>query len=417
LKCRRKHLPLSLNTMTTNKENQTNRNIGLYIHLPFCQRKCSYCGFISLENQPEIVIRQYLRNLLVEAELQAEELKHKDDRNNRQYSIDSIYIGGGTPSLISGKDMIFLLDGIRRNMSVTDSAEITMESNPNSLTVKNLQDYYKAGINRLSIGVQSFDDGTLSSIGRLHDSACAVSAVGMAKNEGFENINIDLMFGLPGQTFNQWEESLNAAISLSPTHLSLYTLQIEEGTKLYKDYKADKLPLVDLKVDRASYHYAIQFLKKNGYNHYEISNFAKDNYVCRHNMKYWSLEEFIGLGLNASSYLDGIRWKNVSKMDQWTSIIDNKKLPIDIESIHQETHKDAMSTFIFTGLRRTEGISFVEFRSLFGLDFMNAYPEVMNQLKQYRNKGLLDWTNINTGRLWITEAGIDHSNEIMCEFV
>jgi oxygen-independent coproporphyrinogen III oxidase len=404
--------------MTINKVNQTNRNIGLYIHLPFCQRKCSYCGFLSLENQPEMVIKQYLINVLSEAKLQFDSLNHRmNGRNNSTYIVDTIYIGGGTPSLINGKDMLALLDGVRHIFSIADSAEITMESNPNSLTEENLLAYRKAGINRISIGVQSFDDGILAGIGRLHDSKGALKAVCMTKNAGFENINIDLMFGLPGQTFQQWEESLNAAVSLDPTHLSLYTLQIEEGTKLYQKYKADKLPLVDLDVDRACYHYAIEFLKKNGFNQYEISNFAKDNYECKHNIKYWSFEEFLGLGLGASSYVDGKRWENVSCMEQWTSQIENKTLPVDNESLHHESYKDAMGTFVFTGLRKTEGISFEDFKNRFGLDFFRAYAGCMNQLEQYRSQGQLDWSNCSTGRLWITEVGIDHSNEIMSEFV
>jgi oxygen-independent coproporphyrinogen III oxidase len=239
----------------------------------------------------------------------------------------------------------------------------------------------------------------------------------MAKEVGFENINLDLMFGLPGQTLQQWTGTLDRAVSLAPTHLSLYTLQIEEGTKLYQDYKADKLPLVDLSIDRACYHYAIELLKISGYNQYEISNFAKEGYDCKHNIKYWSLDDFLGLGLNASSYLDGKRWRNLSDLDQWTTAIEDCKPPIDYISLNQETLKDARGTFLFTGLRKTAGISFEEFKNRFGLDFFSAYAGSIDQLEQYRTQGYLDWSDSKTGRLWITELGIDNSNEIMSEFV
>jgi oxygen-independent coproporphyrinogen-3 oxidase len=355
---------------------------------------------------------------MAEAVLQFDNMmKNMTGSDKSPYVVDTIYIGGGTPSLINGRDMTALLEGIRQNWLLTDCAEITMESNPNSLTAENLLAYRKAGINRLSIGVQSFDDKILAEIGRLHNSKGAVAAVCMAKDAGYENINLDLMFGLPGQTFQQWQETLNVAVSLAPTHLSLYTLQIEEGTKLYQDYKSDKLPLVDLEVDRACYHYAIEFLKRYGYNQYEISNFAKDGYTCKHNVKYWSMDDFLGLGLNASSYLCGKRWRNLSGLDQWTAQIENGQLPIDPISQQQETQKDAMGTFLFTGLRKTAGISFYEFKDRFGADFFQSYPAILKQLKHYRNLGQLDWSDAKTGSLWITEAGIDHSNEIMSEFV
>lgn len=331
--------------------------------------------------------------------------------------IDTIYVGGGTPSLIDGTTMKKLLDGLRQRWTMSDGTEITIEANPNSLTTKNLLAYRDAGINRLSIGVQSFDDRILSQIGRLHDAHGAKKAISMAKEAGFENINLDLMFGLPGQTLQQWKATLQTAVSLKPTHLSLYTLQIEEGTKLYLDYKAEKLPLMDSAVDRACYHYAIDFLVKQGYKQYEISNFAMDGYQCKHNMKYWSMGNFLGLGLKASSYMEGERWANLSDLDQWTAEISKRRLPVDKNSVQHDTIKDAMGIYLFTGLRKTKGISFSAFRRRFGMDFFEAYAENLEQLCQYRREGRLDWTETPEGSLWITEFGMDHSNEIMSEFV
>lgn len=319
--------------------------------------------------------------------------------------------------MIQGTDMMSLLEGIRAHWTLKEDAEITMESNPNSLTAKNLHGYRKAGINRLSLGVQSFNNRLLGEIGRLHNSQAAIDAIAMAKFEGFTDINLDLMFGLPGQSLEEWKESLDTAVALAPTHLSLYTLQIEEGTKLYVDYKSEKLPMVDLDVDRACYHYAIDFLKHNGYNQYEISNFSKDGYVCKHNSKYWSMVDYLGLGLNASSYIDGTRWRNVSGLDLWTSLIHKGTLPLDSKTLQRDTVKDAIGIFLFTGLRKTQGISFQEFTRLFGLDFFQVYAGNMERLGHYRKLGLLDWSDPITGWLWITETGIDQSNEILTEFV
>lgn len=400
--------------MTINKK----RNLGLYIHLPFCQRKCSYCGFLSLENQTEVVIQQYLKNLELESELRFIQMKKQQDSDDvHPYEIDTIYIGGGTPSLVNGIDMITLLEGIQQSWAIAKNAEITMESNPNSLTSEHLKAYLKAGVNRLSIGVQSFNDRILVGIGRLHDSQTAIKAYYMAKDAGFTDINLDLIFGLPGQTLQEWKESLSIAVSLEPTHLSLYTLQIEEGTKLYDDYKSAKLPLIDDSNDRACYHYAIDFLRQHGYHQYEISNFAKDGYTCKHNIKYWSLGDYLGLGLNASSYVDGLRWRNLSVLESWTAQLQVGVLPMDTTTLQSDSLRDSMGIFVFTGLRRTEGISFSEFAQRFGIDFFQAYANTIRQLNRYRKQGWLDWSETKAGRLWITETGIDYSNEIMAEFV
>lgn len=399
--------------MTINKECQTKRKLGLYIHLPFCQKKCAYCGFVSLENQPYPVISQYLGDVLLETDLRIA-ASFKEDAS---FAVDTVYIGGGTPSLIEGIDMSAFLKKIKKSWHVVDDAEITMESNPNSLTSDKLIGYRKAGINRLSIGVQSFDDQLLKQIGRLHDATTAVKAVAMAREAGFEDINLDLIFGLPGQTLTQWKTTLERAVSLAPTHLSLYTLQIEEGTPLYRDYRAEKLPEIDTTIDRACYHLAIQFLKEDCYGQYEISNFSKNGYECQHNMKYWSMENFIGLGLNASSYLDGSRWTNLSDLDQFQTTLAAGRLPVNPDTIHLDTRSDAMGIFMFTGLRKTQGVAFDEFRTRFGIDFFQAYSENMDCINYFRQAGLINWTDSKNGSIWITEKGIDQSNQIMSEFV
>jgi oxygen-independent coproporphyrinogen III oxidase len=399
--------------MTINKEKQKKGKLGLYIHLPFCQKKCTYCGFLSLENQPYPIISQYLRDVLSETDLRIAE-SFKEDAS---FDVDTVFIGGGTPSLIEAIDMSAFLKVIKNSWHVVEDAEITMESNPNSLTLDKLIGYRKAGINRLSIGVQSFDDQLLKQIGRLHDVDTAVNAVAMAREAGFENINLDLIFGLPVQTLVQWEQSLVQAVSLAPTHLSLYTLQIEEGTQLYRDYRAEKLPEIDITIDRACYHLAIQFLKEHGYEQYEISNFSKKGYECQHNMKYWSMENFIGLGLNASSFLDGFRWTNLSDLEQFHTSLAAERLPVNPDTVHLDTPTDAMGIFMFTGLRKTQGVSFDAFRTRFGVDFFQAYSENLECINHYRQTGLLNWTDTQNGHILITEKGIDQSNQIMSEFV
>lgn len=394
--------------------------MGLYIHIPFCQRKCSYCGFCSLTNQTDEAITRYIHFLSDEFRLRRESLStffRNCYEPGAEPIVDSVFIGGGTPSLVSGADINKMLDEIRSLWALTTDAEITMESNPNSINHDNLNEYRNAGVNRLSIGVQSFDDGLLAQLGRLHDAQCARNSVEMARKAGFDNINLDLMFGLPNQTGRQWMDTLQTAVSLQPEHLSLYTLQIEEETPLYRDYKSEILPSVDPDLDRACYHQAIRFLKKYGYEQYEISNFSKHGRQCRHNLKYWSMENYAGFGLNASSHIDGCRWTNVSDMVEWEHALSCKQLPIN--SIHTKTDdmREGMGIFLFTGLRKTQGISFTEFNNRFGTGFFQAYSEILERLQAYRSDGLLEWSDPSNGYLWLTEAGIDCSNEIMAEFV
>lgn len=401
--------------------NRTGNRLGLYIHLPFCQRKCGYCGFLSMEAQPETVRRQYLDNLLREIAMRREWLDDitlgQPNQQENESFVDSIFIGGGTPSLLDGGEINRLLDGIRACWRLNDQAEITMEANPNSLSLKNLSGYLSAGVNRLSIGIQSFDDCILSELGRLHDAECGKASVAMAKQSGFENVNIDLMFGLPGQTMIQWIDSLHQAISLNPSHLSLYTLQLEEGTKFYQDYKVGKLPLVDAVMDRKCYHYAIDLLHQCGYDRYEISNFAKPGYECRHNLKYWSMGYFFGFGLAASSYFQGIRWSNQQNLGQWTDAVNANILPVDKTTVKKDSCQDEMGIFMFTGLRKASGISLLEFEKRFGVGFFQVFSERMERLEGYRRDGLLDWTDSGLGNLWLTDAGVDVSNQIMAEFV
>jgi oxygen-independent coproporphyrinogen III oxidase len=412
---------MTTNSRDPNQNNRQTRSIGLYIHLPFCQRKCNYCGFLSLEEHAEQIRKQYVDNLLQEIELRRDWLEEMKARLPRlcqsSVIVDSIFIGGGTPSLFEAAEIQRILDGIRASWQLDDQIEITMESNPNSLSHEKLIGYRKAGVNRLSIGIQSFDDGLLSQLGRLHDAKCGESSILMAKEAGFSNINLDFMFGLPGQRMDHWISSLQKAISLDPNHLSLYTLQIEEGTNFYRSYKSGALPLMDESLDRACYHQAIKLLNSFGYRRYEISNFAKAGQECRHNLKYWSMDDYLGFGLGASSYLQGNRWSNRRSLAEWTDSLSCRQLPIDAGTEKMDSKHDEIGIFMFTGLRKTCGVSLLEFEKRFGEGFFHVFASQRDLLEQYRNEGLIDWSESKTGNLWLTESGIDVSNQIMAEFV
>jgi len=389
--------------------------IGVYVHIPFCERKCNYCSFLSSAQFSRETLSEYTKYLLREVSL----IKQKGicGEHPCERPVDSIFIGGGTPSLLDEYDIGSLLGGLRKHFDLKKDTEITIETNPNSLNRSKLKAYLDAGVNRISIGLQSFDDEILARLGRLHTAEEGMAAVESARNAGFTNINLDLMFGIPGQSLDIWMKSLEEAVKLDPSHLSLYSLQIEEGTQLYNDYKLERIDSVDLTVDRQCYHDGIGYLSRNGFAQYEISNFSKMDFQCKHNMKYWNMEDFLGLGVGASSYLGGKRWKNITTRDGWFEQIEKNEVPKDVDSIENETLKSSMGIFMFTGLRKIKGISLTEFKERFHLSFFDAFKDNMPELMDCRKRGLLDWDAEGLGRVWLTENGIDVSNNIFECFV
>lgn len=325
--------------------------------------------------------------------------------------VDSIYIGGGTPSLLSEWDIGKLMDCIYNNFNVTDDAEITIEVNPAAVTDEKLKKYLRKGINRLSIGVQSFDNHVLGVLGRIHTKNDAFYCYQRAKKAGFDNINIDIMFGIPQQSMKMWKDTVRQAIFLRPAHISLYSLQVEEGTEIYrKIYKAQELEAVTEEADREMYHTALRMMRTAGYEHYEISNSALPGYSSRHNIKYWSYDEYLGIGLGASSFSGGVRFRNCSKMYDYVQAIKSKVAPIDAGSAEKFTKREEMGIFIFTGLRKAEGISLKDFRDTFGEALFEVYD--MGLLEKY--KGML---MLKDDRLFLSENGMDISNTIMAEFI
>lgn len=380
----------------------TTSNLGLYLHIPFCERKCRYCDFLSFPHAETNILKEYARALREEIRIQSEAWPYR--------LVDTIFIGGGTPSLLEPEDVKMLLDCIRDNFHVAIDPEITMEANPNSVTELKLAGYRAAGVNRLSLGIQSFDNDVLRFLGRLHDKNQAMNAYQKAKRAGFENINLDLMFGIPGQSMKKWTDTVRQATFLRPQHISLYSLSIEEGTPLRESLEKGEFRETPQAMDREMYHEALKMMKQAGYIHYEISNAALPGYEGRHNMKYWSYMEYLGLGLGASSFIHGSRYKNVENMIDYLACIKGHTAPIDAGSVVNYSPKEEMGIYIFTGLRRSGGISLEHFKKCFGTDLFDVYSDEVVR----KNRGLLVRTE---DRLYLTEYGMDVSNRIMSEFV
>lgn len=366
------------------------KKLGIYIHIPFCLSKCLYCGFYSHGGSSLAEQEAYIEELL--ADIAAYGREYAD-----RYTVDTVFIGGGTPSILPAAFIGRVLTAVRTAFMVAPDAEITIESNPKTLTLDKLQSYRDYGINRLSIGVQSLDDGILQKLGRPHNAADAVESFQLARVCGFENINLDLMFSVPGHTMEIWEKTLQQVAALGPEHISFYSLQIEEGTPFYDLFAAGKIDQIPDELDRQMYHRAIAMLREAGYDHYEISNAAKPDRACRHNLKYWSLEDYLGIGSAASSYMEGVRFTEGP-----------------FPEFHQNTPDDDMSEFVFTGLRKTCGIDLTEFADRFCQDFWQVYADRKEELQPFLESGALIEEN---GKLWLSEKGLDISNTIMAVFV
>ncbi len=361
---------------------------GLYIHIPFCIKKCRYCDFISFTDKCAFY-DEYIDALLVEAK------EYKD------LLFDTVFIGGGTPTVLSSKQLKKLLSGIKSTLNIKDTAEFSMEANPKTLTEEKLITLSRNGVNRISIGVQSFSGTELSFLGRIHTSQDAIKTIELVKKY-FDNFNIDLMFALPDQKKEDVLSSLNTALSLSPTHISCYSLILEEGTPLFEEYEKGKLTPLDEDTDRNNFEAICKALNENGYNRYEISNFSKNGYECKHNLKYWDCEQYIGLGVSAHSYYNNKRFYNTSDFNSYIN-----------GSFHDEfitlLEKDKMSEFMIMGLRKTDGISLLEFEKRFSKNPYNIYD-----IEKFEKLGLI----INDGKnLRLSRRGLDISNSVLCEFV
>ncbi len=370
------------------------REISLYIHIPFCVRKCLYCDFNSFSGREEY-FENYKNSLVSEINAFSEA---------DGYIVKTIFLGGGTPSVIPSEFISEILNAVGKNFKIDKTAEISMEINPKTVDSGKLKDYKYDGVNRLSIGVQSFSDRLLKTLGRIHDKRDFLECFELAKRADFKNINFDLMFALPAQSIGEWEETLNTAVSLEPEHLSVYSLIIEEGTPFSDMYKKGELKEVSDEDDRKMYYMAREILKENGFYQYEISNFSKKGFECRHNIVYWKRNEYIGFGLGACSFFKNKRYHNNRSLSDYI----NGNWFGEVEKF---TERDAFAEFMFLGLRMTEGILKKDFFDYFGVSLDEIFGK---QIKNAVGQKLLD---DDGERISLTERGIDLSNVVFREFL
>ena len=373
--------------------------ISLYIHIPFCAQKCLYCDF------PSFARKDHLRKAYIEA-LNKEIISLREKHNNLE--ISTIFIGGGTPSVLEANELECLLKEVAK-LNMAKDIEYSMECNPGNLTEEKLEVMKKYGVNRISMGLQAKQDNLLKGLGRIHNYKTFKENFLLAKKVGFNNINIDLMFGLPNQSLNEWEETLREIISLEPAHISAYSLIIEEGTAFYNLYENDKLKLPTEEEERKMYHLAKKILEENGFNQYEISNYAKEGKECRHNLAYWNMDNWIGVGSAAASYINGKRIKNISSVEEYINSINEKGEAV--EEIINNSKNDNMEEFMFMGLRKINGIDENEFKNRFSMNINDVYGEILNK---YIGEGLLIR---ESGRIFLSEKGIEISNVIMADFL
>lgn len=384
---------LMMRAATVKNKNRT--PLEMYIHIPFCVQKCQYCDFLSGPSDQETKAR-YIEALL--AEIQAAQ-------DVETYEIVSVFIGGGTPSVLEAEAIASIMGAIQKKFYFSPEAEITIEANPGTVDLEKLKAYRRAGINRLSLGLQSTDPAELKMLGRIHTYEEFLLSYQWAREAGFHNINIDMMFAIPGQTGESWRSHLRQVAELKPEHISAYSLIIEEGTP----FAERELDLPDEDTEYQMYEDTAEILEEYGYHQYEISNYAKEGYACRHNIGYWRRTEYLGLGLGASSLYEGRRFSNTRDMKEYLEFSGNEERTR--RDITELSRNDQIEEFMYLGLRMTEGISEIDFEQNFGQKLENIYGSV---LKKYRETGFLEKVGTN----WrFTRKGIHVSNHILADFL
>lgn len=371
----------------------------LYLHIPFCVKKCAYCDFLSFPSGKEIQ-RQYAKRLMEDIDCMGKEYG--------DIPVDTIFIGGGTPSVPESRLIVDLMEHVNRAFQISDGAEISMEANPGTVTREKLKEYRRAGINRISFGLQSANDRELKLLGRIHTWAEFLESFALARECGFTNLNIDLMSALPGQTCESWKDTLKRVTDLEPEHISAYSLIIEEGTPFGEKYGSEegRKLLPDEDSEREMYHETKRFLRECGYERYEISNYAKPGRECRHNIGYWTGAPYLGLGLGASSYMNGSRFAVSSDMQQYLG-----EKPGTFTDVEKLTKKDMEEEFFYVGLRMTAGVSLSEFERRFGVTAKEVYPGLMETFVEEKA------AEFRGDRFVLTDYGLDVSNYIMAQFL
>jgi oxygen-independent coproporphyrinogen-3 oxidase len=374
------------------------KKLGIYIHIPFCVKKCGYCDFYSVKWDEESE-NKYIHSAI-------NEIKSYNELSSK-YVVDSIYIGGGTPSIINPKNLEKIISTIRCLFTVEENSEISMEANPNSLW-ENIKTYGEIGINRLSIGIQSLNDNILKRIGRIHNSKEALQAIDRAISFGFENINADVMFNIPGQTVDDINDTISKLVTKQIRHISFYSQKLEEGTPMYLLKKNKKIVMPEEDLEREMYYAGRNIMEKHGLMQYEISNFSVKGYECRHNLKYWKQEEYIGIGPSAHSFLGNVRFSNPSDLTEYITSGENGVF--ERNTLEEMDENDIKFEYIMLRLRLTEGLKFADFKNKFSIDFKEAYKE---QIKHLTENNLIE---SDDDAIRLTKRGMDLSNYVFSQF-
>jgi len=386
------------------------KQLGLYIHFPFCVQKCHYCDFLSFPYSKNTA-KAYLDCLYKEIQSTASLYS--------EFDVATTFIGGGTPSIMALNDLQRLMEAVKGSFNIKNTDEITLEANPGTLSMAKLEEARKSGINRLSIGLQSCDDAELQLLGRIHTYEQFCEQFEYARAAGFDNINIDVMSALPRQTLSDYEATLDGILDLEPEHISAYSLIIEEGTPFFDKY-GDRLgkDMPSEACERQMYHLTHRKLSGNGYNRYEISNYAKPGFKCGHNIGYWKRRDYLGLGLGAHSMVDNIRFSVPVKLDEYLDFWKRPKRALDLDTIYYQdvdrlTVPTQIEEYMFLGFRLTEGIVREEFYQTFGVPLDDVYGEVIS--KHIRQNLIVE--SKNKQRLFLSSRGIDISNYVLADYI
>lgn len=383
-------------------ENRSGKKpLGLYIHIPFCLQKCGYCDFYSEAGLPDDLKKAYVEAL-------CREIAQYGNRLTAEYMVDTVFLGGGTPSILPSHLTKSILSAVFDAFDVSADAEVSMECNPATLTEEKLGVYRAAGINRLSLGVQSMDDRLLQVMGRAHSRQDVVETVELARQAGFDNLNLDLMFGIPGQNMQMWEETVRTVFAMKPEHLSFYSLELAEGTPFYRQVARGTLEPTPQEEDRQMYHFLLRELQERGYDHYEISNSALPGCRCRHNLKYWNLSDYLGLGASAHSFLQERRFASVSDARAYAQAVLRGESPVVWQ--HENSRWDSITDYTFTALRRREGIEKTDFAKRFDEEFWDFFSGREEEFQQFVLRGEAEE---DAGSIRITEKGMDIASRII----
>jgi len=375
---------------------------GIYIHIPFCERKCIYCDFYSVENLN--LIDRFTESLLKEIKIFSIEADFFNDS-----IFDTIYFGGGTPSLLEPAQIEKILNKLSQSFKISSNPEITLETNPGTVDKRKLLEFKNLGVNRISFGVQSFFDDDLKFLGRIHTGEDAFKCVNDSFEVGFENVSIDLIFGLPGQTVEKWLENLKFAVSLNVPHISAYNLIVERGTPLHELFSLGKVQIPEDEIQAQLYERTIDFLENAGYVHYEVSNYAFEGFECRHNLKYWQYENYIGFGPSAHSFWINKRWWNFANLNKYINALDLGKIPVaNFEILDEEK---MIEEFIYLGLR-SKGINVARFKGKFGFEFVDG--DIKDEIEELERAGYI---TIEDDFIKLTPKGFLLCDEIVLRLI